>query len=174
MPILTRFTIALLVLLHASRVTAQASDDFGRRSGHPYLLYTAVKGKRNTIEGCNLQQRAFGHGIYLQSPADETDIKNCLVEGAMRPSKDLYLDTNLRPTVIAGDGSTIRNETEYPVVLQSSASGNTVAIFEPFPIGRTECCHCESCRDRSDHLELLSAPRLGEFLLPQSGQLKTR
>ena len=41
------------------------------------------------------------------------------------------LDTNLRPIVIEGDGSTIRNETEYPIVLQSSASGNTVASFGP-------------------------------------------
>ena len=41
------------------------------------------------------------------------------------------LDTNLRPIVIQGDGSTIRNETEYPIVLQVSASGNTVASFGP-------------------------------------------
>jgi len=53
-----------------------------------------VKGKRNAVDGCELQQRAFGHGIYMQSPADETVIKNCLVEGAMRPSKDLYMETD--------------------------------------------------------------------------------
>ena len=46
-----------------------------------------VKGKRNTVDGCELQQRAFGHGIYLQSPADETVIRNCLVEGAMRRAR---------------------------------------------------------------------------------------
>jgi hypothetical protein len=41
------------------------------------------------------------------------------------------LDTNLRPIVVEGDDSTIRNETEYPITLQSSASGNTVASFGP-------------------------------------------
>jgi len=53
-----------------------------------------VKGKDNTIDGCEIQQRAFGHGIYLQKPADRTVIRNCLVEGRMRPSKDLYLETD--------------------------------------------------------------------------------
>ncbi len=52
-----------------------------------------IKGKSNTIDGCEIQQRAFGHGIYMQKPANKTVIKNCLVEGRMRPSKDLYLET---------------------------------------------------------------------------------
>jgi hypothetical protein len=55
-----------------------------------------VKGKSNTIDGCEVQQRAFGHGIYMQSPADKTVVKNTLVEGVLRPSKDLYLETNPR------------------------------------------------------------------------------
>lgn len=53
-----------------------------------------VKGQRNVIDGCDVQQRAFGHGIYLQRPADQTLIKNCIVEGAMRPSNKLYLETD--------------------------------------------------------------------------------
>ena len=53
-----------------------------------------VKGKRNIVDGCEIQQRAFGHGIYIQSPAEETVVKNCLVEGRMRPSKDLYQETD--------------------------------------------------------------------------------
>ncbi|MDA7510521.1 DUF6250 domain-containing protein, partial [Verrucomicrobia bacterium] len=53
-----------------------------------------IKGESNTIDGCEIQQRAFGHGIYMQNPADKTHVKNTLVEGAMRPSKDLYLETN--------------------------------------------------------------------------------
>ena len=53
-----------------------------------------IKGQSNTIDGCELQQRAFGHGIYMQSPANKTMIKNTLVEGRMRPSKDLYLETD--------------------------------------------------------------------------------
>ena len=53
-----------------------------------------IKGRSNTVDGCEVQQRAFGHGIYMQHPADKTVIKNSLVEGVMRPSKDLYLETN--------------------------------------------------------------------------------
>ena len=53
-----------------------------------------VNGKNNTIDGCEIQQRAFGHGIFIQQPADKTVVKNCLVEGRMRPSKDLYLETD--------------------------------------------------------------------------------
>ena len=53
-----------------------------------------VKGKNNTIDGCELQQRAFGHGIYIQPPADGTVVKNCLVEGRMRLSAELYEETN--------------------------------------------------------------------------------
>ena len=41
------------------------------------------------------------------------------------------IDTDLRPIVVKGDNSTIRNETEYPIILQSSASGNTVVSFGP-------------------------------------------
>ena len=41
------------------------------------------------------------------------------------------IDTDRRPIVVTGDDSTIRNETEYPIVLQSSASGNTVVSFGP-------------------------------------------
>ncbi|CAH8281487.1 parallel beta helix pectate lyase-like protein [Mariniflexile fucanivorans] len=52
-----------------------------------------LKGKRNTVDSCEVQQRAFGHGIYMQEPADESVIKNTLVEGRMRPSADLYLET---------------------------------------------------------------------------------
>ncbi len=55
-----------------------------------------VKGRGNMIDGCEVQQRAFGHGIYMQRPADKTVIKNTRVEGVMRPSKDLYLETNLK------------------------------------------------------------------------------
>ncbi|MBP0903853.1 right-handed parallel beta-helix repeat-containing protein [Mariniflexile gromovii] len=53
-----------------------------------------LKGKRNVIDSCEVQQRAFGHGIYMQEPADASVIKNTLVEGRMRPSADLYMETN--------------------------------------------------------------------------------
>jgi hypothetical protein len=53
-----------------------------------------VKGKNNVIDGCEIQQRAFGHGIYVQPPADNTTVKNCLVEGRMRASAELYDEKN--------------------------------------------------------------------------------
>jgi len=53
-----------------------------------------VKGEGNTIDDCELQQRAFGHGIYIQSPANETVVKNCLVEGRMRLGAELYEEIN--------------------------------------------------------------------------------
>ncbi|WP_152537391.1 carbohydrate-binding protein, partial [Aquimarina pacifica] len=53
-----------------------------------------VRGQRNTIDNVELQQRAFGHGIYMQGDADETVIKNTLVEGRVRPTGDLYQETN--------------------------------------------------------------------------------
>ena len=40
MPISKRFAIFLLVMLNAGSLSAQDSDDFERRSDHPYLLYT--------------------------------------------------------------------------------------------------------------------------------------
>ena len=41
------------------------------------------------------------------------------------------IDPNLRPIVVKDGNSTIRNETEYPIILLSSASGNTVVSFGP-------------------------------------------
>ena len=53
-----------------------------------------IKGEDNTVDGCEVQQRAFGHGIYIQPPADKTVVKNCLVEGRMRLSAELYEETD--------------------------------------------------------------------------------
>ena len=47
-----------------------------------------IKGKSNTIDDCEVQQRAFGHGIYMQKPADRTVIRNSLVEGVMRRARN--------------------------------------------------------------------------------------
>ena len=41
------------------------------------------------------------------------------------------IDTDLRPIVVKDDNSTIRNETEYPIIFESSSSGNTVVSFGP-------------------------------------------
>lgn len=55
------------------------------------LLITGIS---NTVDKCEFQHRAFGHVIYMQKGADKTLIKNTLIEGAVRPSNDLYKETN--------------------------------------------------------------------------------
>ena len=53
-----------------------------------------IRGVGNTLDGIELQQRAFGHGIYMQGKADKTVIKNCHVEGRVRKTGDLYEETD--------------------------------------------------------------------------------
>ncbi|MDB4334923.1 carbohydrate-binding protein [bacterium] len=52
-----------------------------------------ITGLRNTIDNAEVQQRAFGHGIYMQGDATETLIKNTLVEGRVRHYDELYEET---------------------------------------------------------------------------------
>ncbi|MGJ8640014.1 MAG: right-handed parallel beta-helix repeat-containing protein [Opitutaceae bacterium] len=53
-----------------------------------------IHGKNVTIEGSEFQHRAFGHVIYMGGGFDKVLIKDCLIEGAVRPSNDLYTETN--------------------------------------------------------------------------------
>ena len=53
-----------------------------------------IKGIGNTLDNVEVQQRAFGHGIYMQGDADGTVIKNTLVEGRVRATGELYNETN--------------------------------------------------------------------------------
>lgn len=48
-----------------------------------------ITGDSNTIENAEVQQRAFCHGIYMQEDADNTIIRNVLVEGAVRETNDM-------------------------------------------------------------------------------------
>jgi hypothetical protein len=41
------------------------------------------------------------------------------------------IDKEVRPIVVTGDDSNIRNETEYSIILEASASGNTVFSVGP-------------------------------------------
>ncbi|ALJ04716.1 hypothetical protein APS56_06030 [Pseudalgibacter alginicilyticus] len=78
-----------------------------------------INGKRNTIDSCEVQQRAFGHGIYMQKPADKSVIKNTLVEGRMRPSADLYTETNPKDLPVRSKykikGKPIPKDIMYPL-----------------------------------------------------------
>ncbi|MEP1489460.1 MAG: carbohydrate-binding protein [Algibacter sp.] len=51
-----------------------------------------INGARNTLDNVVVQQRAFGHAIFMQGDADETVIKNTYVEGRTRPTGDLYYE----------------------------------------------------------------------------------
>lgn len=44
----------------------------------------------NRLDEVEVQMRAFGHGIYMQGNADETVIENCVVEGVIRKTAELY------------------------------------------------------------------------------------
>jgi len=60
-------------------------------SKHAGILVT---GKNTVLDGVKVCQQAFCHGIYMQSPADNTVIKNSLVEGVMRATNDMYAETD--------------------------------------------------------------------------------
>ena len=70
-----------------------------------------VKGDSNTIDNTQLIQRAFCHGIYLQSPADNTTVRNTYVEGAVRASNDMLAEGDnslpLRNNYLDSDGNPI-------------------------------------------------------------------
>ncbi|MEQ9304744.1 MAG: carbohydrate-binding protein, partial [Marinoscillum sp.] len=51
-----------------------------------------INGAYTTIDGCELQMRAFGHGIYIGEPSLHTTVKNTLVEGVVRKGSDLLAD----------------------------------------------------------------------------------
>jgi len=53
-----------------------------------------IHGKNVTIDSCEFQHRAFGHVIYMGGGFDKVLIKNCLIEGRVRPSNDIYSETN--------------------------------------------------------------------------------
>ena len=53
-----------------------------------------INGISNTLDSVEVQQRAMGHAIFMQGDADKTVIKNCLVEGRVRETKEMYTETN--------------------------------------------------------------------------------
>ncbi len=53
-----------------------------------------IKAKNTVLDRVEVQQKAFCHAIFMQSPADNTLIKNCLVEGAVRETNDMCKETD--------------------------------------------------------------------------------
>lgn len=71
-----------------------------------------IKGVSNTLDNVEVQQRAFGHGIYMQGDADKTLIKNSLVEGRLRKSSELYQETAAKD---------LPNRSNYSLPLENNA-----------------------------------------------------
>lgn len=57
---------------------------------HSGILMT---GDRITLEKCFVKMEAFGHAIFVQG-GDQITVRHCEVEGEVRPSNDLYKETN--------------------------------------------------------------------------------
>lgn len=53
-----------------------------------------VNGKNTVLDGVKVYQKAFCHAIFMQNPADNTLVKNSLVEGAVRSTNDMYAETD--------------------------------------------------------------------------------
>lgn len=79
---------------YGSQYGIGSTNTFGlnKRCG---ILVTGIDGGGigNTLDGITMHHYAFGHGIYIQSGATETTLKNCYIEGRMRLSDDMFNDT---------------------------------------------------------------------------------
>ena len=51
-----------------------------------------VIGQNSIIDGIEIQLEAFGHALFIQSPADNTTIRNSLVEGVVRNTNDMLAE----------------------------------------------------------------------------------
>ena len=71
---------------------------FGIGRNHSFKLSKhagiLVTGKNTVLDGVEVYQQAFCHGIFMQSPADNTVIRNSLVEGVMRATNDMHAETD--------------------------------------------------------------------------------
>ncbi|MDB4673799.1 right-handed parallel beta-helix repeat-containing protein, partial [Verrucomicrobiales bacterium] len=50
-------------------------------------------GNRPLLDGCHVKMEAFGHGIFFQG-GDGIVVRNCVVEGRVRQSDDIYEETS--------------------------------------------------------------------------------
>ncbi|MCH6259535.1 hypothetical protein MLD52_23465, partial [Puniceicoccaceae bacterium K14] len=60
------------------------------------------------------------------------------------------IDENLRPIVVTGSNSTIRNETEYPIILESTATGNTIISVGPVTDNGSDNVICDDIEECGD------------------------
>ena len=74
-----------------------------------------INGSDNVIDGVEIQQRAFGHGLFVQGDADNNIVRNTLVEGRVRRTAELYSETNsfdlpFRSNYLTQDGDPIARD----------------------------------------------------------------
>ena len=74
-----------------------------------------INGSGNIIDGVEIQQRAFGHGLFVQGDADDNIVRNTLVEGRVRRTEELYNETNsfdlpFRSNYLTQDGDPIARD----------------------------------------------------------------
>ncbi|MCH6259296.1 DUF6250 domain-containing protein, partial [Puniceicoccaceae bacterium K14] len=74
----------------------------------------AVQGTNVVIDSCELQMRAFGHGIYIQSPSNNTVVRNTLVEGAVRSGADMLADDDSGSLPSLSDFLNFSNDFDNP------------------------------------------------------------
>lgn len=87
------------ITMKGSKLTVRGSTPYGygnmygigggavvRLRKHSGIL---TKGDRPIIDGCHLKMESFGHGIFFQG-GDDILVQNCIVEGKLRRSEDLY------------------------------------------------------------------------------------
>ncbi|MGE9270067.1 MAG: right-handed parallel beta-helix repeat-containing protein, partial [Verrucomicrobiales bacterium] len=67
----------------------------GQNSAVPLRKHSGIliTGDRVDIDRCSVKMEAFGHAIFVQG-GDQITVRNCDVEGGVRPSNDLYQETH--------------------------------------------------------------------------------
>ena len=69
---------------------------FGIGAGSTYGLSKRaamqIIAENTVIDGISLTVEAFGHGIFIQEPADNTTIRNSLVQGLVRETNDILAE----------------------------------------------------------------------------------
>ena len=53
-----------------------------------------ITGSNNSLFGCRLFMRSFGHGYYIQQDAANIHFEDCYVEGEMRSTDDMLAETS--------------------------------------------------------------------------------
>lgn len=53
-----------------------------------------ITGSNNSLFGCRLFMRSFGHGYYIQKDAASIHFEDCYVEGEMRSTDDMLAETS--------------------------------------------------------------------------------